>query len=260
MTQKAEIQHDTPIAAPDAAVRIIENSQASPVQKQFMTAIINLGQAFDYDVDRETKCILDVSEMFNQGVDIPLMRNISHEMGTRLPHHTATVALTAASGGNIFTAMLCEELEIPRMVYAAKEPNIIHKHNGFITTPAASYTGGRDIKLTISPSQLKPTDTVLISDDFLDTGDMTGKLVSLVRQAGARPVALAYAINKIYAGGNEKVLALAQKEGIPQDYIVSFLSIQAMREGSIWFDQMPQPFAFRRNQKTDPDEYLYREA
>ena len=125
MKQKAKISSDTPIAAPDEAMRIIENSQTSPVQKQFMTAIINHGQAFDYHVGPKTACILDVSEMFNQGVDVPLMRNITHEMSARLPHRTATVALTAASGGNIFTAMLCEELEIPRMVYAAKETNII---------------------------------------------------------------------------------------------------------------------------------------
>jgi len=260
-----------PVVAPDAAIKIIEKSRFSSAQKQFMSAIINHGQAFNYDFGPETACILDVSEMFNQGVDVPLMRNIAREMGARLPHKKATVALTAASGGNIFTSMLCEELGISRMIYAAKQPNVIHKHNGYYTTKATSYTGGHDIELSISTSLLKSTDTVLIGDDFLDKGNMTEKLINLVHQAGAQPVALAYAINKVYAGGNEKVHNMAQIEEIPANHIVSFLSIQAMQEGAIWFTGMSQPFAFRRNtngyapvsdnpnQREDPDQYLYRE-
>ena len=271
MIQKAEIRSDTPIATPDEAIRIIERSNASSAQKLFMSAIINHGQAFNYDFGQEIACILDVSEIFNHGVNVHLMRATTHELAGRLWNINASVALTAASGGNIFTSMICEELDIPNMIYAAKQPNIIQKHNGYLTTRASSYTGGHDIELAISSSLLKPTDRVLIVDDFIDTGKMTKNLLNLVHQAGAQPTALAYAINKMYAGGNSVVAELAKAENISPNHIVSFLSIQAMQEGAIWFDGMSQPFAFRQQSNAhavesqendwpyDPDAYLYRE-
>lgn len=247
-----EPPHIHTVASREESYQLIERSLATVTQKNFMRSTFEHGQAFLHDFGNGPVCILDVSEILNHAVEVPLVRAMAREMKQKLDGIDATVALTAASGGNILTYLLSEELKLPRMISAAKSPNVIHQHNGYIHTGAKSYTGGHDVELTIAKKLLNPDDRVLVVDDFLDTGDMTTKLLNLVEEAGATPVGFAFAVNKEYAGGHRKIQQFAREYGVPDHHVVSFIAVTYMDDGVIQFEGIPKAFRFLKQPDVSP--------
>jgi len=240
------MQTDIKIVTPEESGRLVECSNASPAQKRFMISVIREGSTFYHDFGNGEVCILDVSHFFNHGVDIPLMQGVAAELSLGASRWDSNVALTAASGGNIVTYSFCQAAGIERMVYAPKKPSIIHQRNGAHVAGAHSYTGGSGADMAVAKTLLKPGDRVVWVDDFLDTGKMTKGAVDLIEQSGAELVGCVYAVDKIYAGGREKVDKILTTMGLPHDRQLAFISIVAMEEGIVQFEGFEEAFTLLR--------------
>ena len=229
------------------ALGLIEDDKKSTeTQKQFMRATVNSGTVFWHDFGEGSVCILDISRFFNHGVDIKLIEAITTEMAEKLGEIEASVALTAASGGNIITYSLCRQLGIEKMIYAPKKPTVIQERNGVLKAQAYSYTGGHAVDLAVASDLLLPGDKVLFSDDFLDTGKMTASALSIIEQSGAELVACAFGVNKRYADGEQRVKGLLSGLGLGTDRMVSFIDIANMTEGIVQFDGFNVGFRLKR--------------
>ena len=91
----------------------------------------------------------------------------------------------------------------------------------------SSYTKGRQVELMASPEFLRPSDRILIVDDFLATGQTISALVRLVEKAGAKLVGIGTLIEKRLGGR-----ALLEGLGVP---IESLVVIADMSNGRIVF-------------------------
>lgn len=73
---------------------------------------------------------------------------------------------------------------------------------------APSRTKGGVTKLIVSPDYLRPSDRVLIIDDFLASGKTLLALAELIRASGATLCGLGCVIEKAFEGGRERLAGL----------------------------------------------------
>ena len=96
------------------------------------------------------------------------------------------------------------------LIYAkkAKSDNI---EGGIIKSDIYSYTYKKKVTLMVSAEWLKPTDKVLIIDDFLANGEALRGLCEIVSSAGAELVGMGVAVEKGFQPGGKKL----RDAGIP---------------------------------------------
>ena len=70
-----------------------------------------------------------------------------------------------------------------------------------------SFTHGNTNPVIVSKEYLKPSDRILITDDFLATGAALVGLRALAEQAGASVVGAGIAIEKAFQGGGDRMRA-----------------------------------------------------
>lgn len=170
--------------------------------------------------------ILKVDSFINHQVDPELMVAVGRELARRFAHVGATKVLTAEISGIAPALTTAMALGIP-VVYARKTKPITMPERVYRQT-APSHTKGRRVELLASPEFLRPSDRVLIVDDFLATGQTISALVRLVEEAGAKLVGIGTLIEKRFEGGR----ALLEGLGVP---IESLVVITDMSDGRIVF-------------------------
>jgi len=170
--------------------------------------------------------ILKVDSFINHQVDPELMVAAGRELARRFADAGATKVLTAEISGIAPALTTAMALGIP-VVYARKTKPITMPERVYRQT-APSHTKGRRVELLASPEFLRPSDRILIVDDFLATGQTISALVRLVEEAGAELVGIGALIEKRFEGGR----ALLEGLGVP---IESLVVITDMSNGRIVF-------------------------
>ncbi len=172
--------------------------------------------------------ILKVDSFINHQVDPELMMTVGRELAGRFADAGATKVLTAEISGIAPALTTAMALGIP-VVYARKTKPITMPEHVYRQT-APSHTKGRNVELMASPEFLRPSDRILIVDDFLASGQTISALVRLVEEARAELVGIGVLIEKRFEGGR----ALLEGLGVP---IESLVVITDMSDGRIVFGE-----------------------
>ena len=149
--------------------------------------------------------VIKVDGFLNHRVDTGLLREIAKEFRKRLDVTKATVVLTAEASGIALAAICADEFGLP-MIFAkkAKSDNI---EGGLYTSDIFSYTYKKKVTLLVSKEWLKPTDKVLIVDDFMANGEAMRGLCDIVREAGAELIGIGVAVEKGFQHGGDRIRA-----------------------------------------------------
>jgi xanthine phosphoribosyltransferase len=168
--------------------------------------------------------ILKVDGFINHQIDPVLMDECGRELAARFASVGATKILTAEISGIAPALSTALHLRIPA-VYARRERPVTMPDQVLLTV-APSHTKGRSRELVVSPEYLRPTDRVLIIDDFLATGETILGLVRLAEASGARLVGIGAVIEKQFEGGRAALRPL----GVP---IESLAIVTELRDSEI---------------------------
>lgn len=153
--------------------------------------------------------IVKVDGFLNHRVDTDLLTQIADEFAKIFDTKDITVVLTAEASGIALATICAQKYGVP-MIFAkkAKSDNI---EGGIIKSDIYSYTYKKKVTLMVSAEWLKPTDKVLIIDDFLANGEALRGLCEIVSSAGAELVGMGVAVEKGFQPGGKKL----RDAGIP---------------------------------------------
>ena len=169
--------------------------------------------------------IIKVDGFLNHRVDTVLMKQLAQEFKNHFEETKPTVVMTVEASGIALATATAMEMGLP-LIFAkkAKSDNI---EGGLITSEIFSYTYKKKVRLIVSSEWLKPTDRVLIIDDFMANGEAVRGLVNIVHAVGAELVGIGIAVEKGFQGGgdmlrdmHENLYSLAIIEGAEPGKIV----------------------------------------
>ena len=154
--------------------------------------------------------ILKVDSFLNHQIDVALARKLAKEIAVEYKNLGINKILTIETSGIAFAYAVAEEMGDLPLVFAKKSKSAI-VGNDVYTAIVKSFTRNINSQVTVSNKYLKPSDTVLIVDDFLAEGNAALGLIDLCNQAGAKVVGVAVAIEKGFQGGRDKLEGLGLK-------------------------------------------------
>jgi xanthine phosphoribosyltransferase len=146
--------------------------------------------------------IIKVGSFLNHRVDADLMGRMAEEFGKHFDLSKVTLILTIEASG-IALATICAYKWGKPLLFAkkAKSDNI---ENGLFCSEIYSYTYKKNVTVMVESEFLKPTDHVLIIDDFLANGEAIRGLTDLVKEAGATLEGIGIAVEKGFQGGGDR--------------------------------------------------------
>ena len=149
--------------------------------------------------------IIKVDGFLNHRIDTRLMRDIADEFGRHFDLRQVTLVLTAEASGIALATICAERWGLP-VIFAkkAKSDNI---EGGLYQSDIYSYTYKKKVTLLVSKEWIKPTDRILIIDDFLANGEAIRGLIDIVKAAGASLVGIGCAVEKGFQGGGDRLRA-----------------------------------------------------
>ena len=143
--------------------------------------------------------ILKVDNFLNHQIDTALLYEMAKEFYRLFGGDGVNKILTIEASGIAIAAMTGYVFGCP-MVFAKKsKTKNISDH--VWSAEVESFTHGNRNTVLVSKNYLRPTDRVLIVDDFLATGAALVGLKALCEQAGAVVVGAGIAIEKAFQGG-----------------------------------------------------------
>lgn len=170
--------------------------------------------------------IIKVGSFLNHKVDTVLMSQLAQEFKKYFDISKVSLLLTAEASG-IAIASICSYVYGIPMIFAkkAKSDNI---EGGLICSEIHSYTYNKNVTLIVESGLIKPTDNVLIIDDFLAKGEALRGLVDIVHQTGAHLEGIGVVVEKGFQGGGDKI----RKDGYK---LKSLAIIDSIDDGVIKF-------------------------
>lgn len=154
--------------------------------------------------------ILKVDSFLNHQIDVALVRQIAKEIADEFKEFKVNKILTIETSGIAFAYAVAEEMGNLPLVFAKKSKSVT-VGNDVYKTEVKSFTRNICSTITVAEKYLDKGDVVLIVDDFLAEGNASLGLVDLCKQAEAKVVGVAVAIEKGFQGGREKLEALGLK-------------------------------------------------
>ena len=147
--------------------------------------------------------IIKVDGFLNHRVDPRLMQDIADEFARYFDLRQVTLVMTAEASGIALAAICAQRWGLP-MVFAkkAKSDNI---EGGLYQSDIFSYTYKKKVTLLVSNEWIKPSDKVLIIDDFMANGEAIRGLVDIVKDAGAALAGVGIAVEKGFQGGGDRL-------------------------------------------------------
>ena len=147
--------------------------------------------------------IIKVDGFLNHRVDTKLLAAMAEEFEKHFDLSEVTVILTAEASGIALATLCANRYGLP-LIYAkkAKSDNI---EGGLLKSEIYSYTYKKKITLLVSAEWLKPTDKVLIVDDFLANGEALRGLCEIVSSAGAELIGVGVAVEKGFQPGGRNL-------------------------------------------------------
>ena len=151
--------------------------------------------------------ILRIDSFLNHQIDIEVMRQIAQEFQRRFADVEVTKILTIEASGIAIATMLGHYFDVP--VVFAKKGNTLNSSDDKYISHAYSFTHKQENRVFVSKPYIKPTDKLLIVDDFLAEGEAMHALIDIAHQAGATVSGICIAIEK----GNQKGGEELRREG-----------------------------------------------
>ena len=151
--------------------------------------------------------ILKIDSFLNHQLDVSIIRQIAVEMKRRFSDVEVNKVLTIESSGIAIATMLGNLYDVP--VVFAKKSETANSTDDKYVSKAFSFTHKKMNSVFVSRPYLRPTDRVLIVDDFLADGQAVHSLIDLVRQAGGEVAGIGIAVEK----GQQKGGRLLREEG-----------------------------------------------
>ncbi len=147
--------------------------------------------------------IIKVGSFLNHKIDTILMSHLAQEFKKYFDISKISLILTAEASG-IAIATICSYMYGVPMIFAkkAKSDNI---EGGLICSQIHSYTYNKNVTLIVESGLIKPTDNVLIIDDFLAKGEALRGIIDIVNQAGAHLEGIGIVVEKGFQGGGDKI-------------------------------------------------------
>ena len=149
--------------------------------------------------------IIKVDCFLNHRIDTKLMQDIADEFAHYFDLRQVTLIMTAEASGIALATICAHRWGLP-MVFAkkAKSDNI---EGGLYQSDIFSYTYKKKVTLLVSNEWIKPSDRVLIIDDFMANGEAVRGLCDIVKSAGAELVGVGCAVEKGFQGGGDRLRA-----------------------------------------------------
>ena len=149
--------------------------------------------------------IIKVDGFLNHRIDTKLMQDIADEFAHHFDLRQVSLILTAEASGIALATICAHRWGLP-MVFAkkAKSDNI---EGGLYQSDIFSYTYKKKVTLLVSNEWIKPSDHVLIIDDFMANGEAVRGLCDIVKNAGATLVGVGCAVEKGFQGGGDRLRA-----------------------------------------------------
>lgn len=170
--------------------------------------------------------ILKVGSFLNQRIDTAFLKEIGEEIARLYAGCGVTKILTVEASGIAIAVAAGLQMEVP--VVFAKKHKTSNVDGEVYAAVTHSFTHGEDYNMVVSRDYLCPEDQVLLVDDFLANGSALKSLVDLCRQAGARVVGAAVAIEKGFQMGGDSMRAAGYR-------VESLALIDSMEDDSIQF-------------------------
>ena len=153
--------------------------------------------------------VLKVDSFLNHQMDIKLLDQIGEEFARRFAGEKITKVLTIESSGIAIACAAARVLGVP-MVFAKKAQSV-NLDGEMYVAEVDSYTHKRKNLVIVSKKYIKPTDRVLIVDDFLANGCALQGLISIVDAAEAEVVGCGIVIEKGFQEGGHRIRNLGYR-------------------------------------------------
>ena len=149
--------------------------------------------------------IIKVDGFLNHRIDTKLMQDIADEFAHYFDVRQVSLVMTAEASGIALAAICAHRWGLP-MVFAkkAKSDNI---EGGLYQSSIFSFTYKKIVTLLVSQEWIKPSDHVLIIDDFMANGEAIRGLCDIIKNAGATLVGVGCAVEKGFQGGGDRLRA-----------------------------------------------------
>lgn len=175
--------------------------------------------------------VLKVDSFLNHQMDIALFQEIGKEFKRRFHDCDVTKILTIEASGIGIACVTAQFFDVP--VVFAKKTQTKNIAGEVYTTKVESFTHGKVYDIIVSKDFLKPSDRVLIIDDFLAKGAALMGLIRLIKDAGAALAGAGIVIEKGFQEGGERIRSMGVR--LESLAIVDSMSV----EGGIVFREEP---------------------
>ncbi len=152
--------------------------------------------------------VLKVDSFLNHQMDIELFNEIGKEFKRIFSDTEINKILTIEASGIGIACITAQYFNVP--VVFAKKSKTKNIAGDVYTSRVKSFTHGRIYDIIVSKDFIKPTDKVLIIDDFLANGCALLGLAELIGQAGAQLQGAGIVIEKGFQVGGSEI----RKKGI----------------------------------------------
>lgn len=172
-----------------------------------------------------SKDVLKVGAFLNQQIDPGLMDEMGAEIHRLFSDCGVTKIFTIEASGIALALAAAYHFKVPAVF--AKKGKSSNVEDNLITTSVESFTRGTTYEVCVSNEYIDESDTVLIVDDFLASGNALIGLMDIAAKAGAKVAGAAIAIEKGFQNGGDRlrgsgvrVESLAIIEEMSEDGIV----------------------------------------
>ncbi|ADG81743.1 xanthine phosphoribosyltransferase [Thermincola ferriacetica] len=170
--------------------------------------------------------VLKVDSFLNHQLDPELILEIGKEIANRFKNDGVTKVLTIEASGIAVALAAAMELKVPVVFAKKNKPSTLQGQ--IYSALVHSFTKNEDVTISVSANYLKPSDRVLIIDDFLAMGAASKGLVEIVRQSKARLVGIGIVIEKGFQSGGQEL----RNQGIR---VESLVTVKSLASGQIEF-------------------------
>lgn len=143
-----------------------------------------------------------VDEFLNHRVDPDVMRGVGAALADLIKPWEVDLILTAEASG-IPPALACALHANVPIVYAKKYVGPGQRYT--FAREVVSPTKGTEYRVEVSRRVLEPGSRLAVVDDFLSGGRTAEALGEIAIEAGCQPLGFAFAIEKSFAPGRERL-------------------------------------------------------
>ncbi|MBR4720331.1 MAG: xanthine phosphoribosyltransferase [Clostridia bacterium] len=183
--------------------------------------ILNEGQVFEGNV-------LKVSSFLNQQLDTAFLKEMGAEIARLYGDCGVNKILTVEASGIAIAIAAAFIMNVP--VVFAKKGKAKNLSDKTYSAEVKSFTKGVVNTISVDREYITSEDKLLIIDDFLADGNALRGLLSIAKDAGAKVIGTAVAIEKGFQGGGDAL----RNEGVR---VESLAIVDEMTDSGIKFRQ-----------------------